>query len=58
MKTHFISEGQNFRNRKFHKVALDANHRRYLRKITKWTCPIWGYFTLIENDFRLLHKPF
>jgi len=58
MKTHFISEGQSYRNIRFHRTKLNKTHRAYLRKITKWNCPIWEYFTAIEDDFRLLHKPF
>jgi len=57
MKTYFISDGQKFRNNQFKRTSLNADHRNYLRKITKWTCPIWVYFSRIEDDYRILHKP-
>ncbi len=57
MKTHFISDGVAFRNRKMHKVALSKEDKRYLWKTTKFVDKIWVYFSEIEEDFRLLNMP-
>jgi len=57
MKTHFISDGKSYRNRKFHKQPLSRADFRYLRKTTKFVDRIWVYFSQIEDDFRLLHMP-
>ena len=57
MKTHFISDGVAFRNRKMNKVALSKEDKRYLWKTTNFVDKIWVYFSEIEEDFRLLHMP-
>jgi len=57
MKTHFISDGVAFRNRKMHNVALSKADKRYLREITNYVDKVWMYFSEIEEDFRLLHMP-
>jgi len=57
MKTHFISDGIAYRNRKMHKIALSKEDKRYLWKTTNFLDKIWVYFSEIEQDFRLLHMP-
>ena len=58
MKTFFISEGKTYRNKRFHNEPLKKETKRYLRKITSYSNDIWIYFSKMENDYRLLHKPF
>jgi len=57
MKTHYISDGIAFRNARMNKVALTKSEKRYLWKVTNFVDIIWVYFSNIEEDYRLLHKP-
>lgn len=57
MRTHFISDGVAYRNRRMNKTALSSADKRYLSKITNFSDKVWIYFSQIEDDFRLLHMP-
>jgi hypothetical protein len=57
MRTHFISDGIAYRNRRMSKPALSKADKRYLWKTTNFVDRIWVYFSEIEEDFRLLHMP-
>ena len=37
---------------------LTPSDRYYLRKVTNYKDNSWIFFSQIENDFRLLNKPF
>ncbi len=53
----FIADGKCYRNDKFSKPKLSLSDRNYLRKETTYRDNSWQFFSQIENDFRLLHKP-
>ena len=57
MRTHYISDGVAFRNRRMSKPVLSNADKRYLVKATNFVDHIWVYFSGIETDFRLLHMP-
>ena len=39
------------------RIQTNAADRAYLKKTTKYTDRAWAFFSLIEDDFRLLHLP-
>ncbi len=66
---YYISEGvvyRRYRNgqdlfvpsHKYSPIKLTPTDRYYLRKSTTYTDKSWIFFSRIENDFRLLHKPY
>jgi len=57
-KTLFISDGKAYRNARFSNPKLSSSDRNYLRKSTKYIDKTWIFFSLWEDDFRLLHMPF
>jgi len=54
----FISDGKCYRNRKYNKPKLSTKDRKYLTWSTSYKDKCWVYFSQIENDFRLLNKPY
>ena len=39
------------------RIQTNAADRAYLKKTTKYTDRAWAFFSLVEDDFRLLHMP-
>lgn len=56
-RTHYISDGIAFRNRRMSKPALSKADRWYYHTTGKWVDKTWAFFTEWEEDFRLLHMP-
>ena len=56
-KTFYISDGVSFRNKKMHKPALTKAEKVYLYKTTNYIDKTWEFFSIWEEDFRLLHMP-
>ena len=49
MKTFYISDGQTYRNRKFHLTRMNPSDVFYMKKTTSYVDKIWVYFSKFET---------
>jgi len=57
MKTYYISDGTEYKSPRMWRRKLSTKDARYLTWSTSYKDISWTYFSSIEDDFRLLHKP-
>ena len=58
LKTFYVADGKCYRNKKMQKPRLTKADAIYLWKETTYRDKSWTFFSLWEEDFRVLHMPF